>query len=65
MNGRPWPWRKASASDAAGSQCVEVCWTGHHILVRDSVRPKGPHVSLPPDAWQTFLHTLRDPSGRA
>ncbi|MGW2899420.1 DUF397 domain-containing protein [Streptomyces sp. NPDC001212] len=61
MDGRPWPWRKASASDGPGDQCVEVQWTGRNVLVRDSTRPHGPHLSFYPDAWSHFLTTLHHP----
>ncbi|WP_369188668.1 DUF397 domain-containing protein [Streptomyces sp. R08] len=61
MDGRPWPWRRASASDAAGNQCVEVQWTGYYVLVRDSTRPHGPRLSFHSDAWTHFLETARRP----
>ncbi|MGW2780416.1 DUF397 domain-containing protein [Streptomyces populi] len=61
MDARPWTWRRASTSDAAGNQCVEVRWTGYRVLVRDSVRSDGEHLALAPGAWQTFLNALHTP----
>ncbi|MFE2583771.1 DUF397 domain-containing protein [Streptomyces sp. NPDC059378] len=61
MDGRPWTWRRASASDAAGNQCVEVRFSGRQIFVRDSVRPQGPHLALSHGAWQSFLDALQSP----
>ncbi|MDX2701453.1 DUF397 domain-containing protein [Streptomyces sp. PA03-6a] len=50
-----WSWRKSSASDSIGSQCVEVAWTGAAVLVRDSKDRQGPVLTFTPDAWRTFL----------
>ncbi|MGY6027096.1 DUF397 domain-containing protein [Streptomyces spinosirectus] len=60
MNGRPWPWRKARASDTSGNTCVEVRFTGSRVFVRHSMRPHGPHLAFPPSAWQAFVAGLHD-----
>ena len=60
MNGRPWQWRKARASDASGNQCVEVRFTGYRVFVRHSLSPHSPHLAFPPSAWQTFITALND-----
>ncbi|MBR7671628.1 DUF397 domain-containing protein [Streptomyces daliensis] len=54
MNGS-WTWRKASASDTSGNQCVEVAWTGRAVLVRDSKEPDRAPLSFAPASWQRFL----------
>ncbi|MFE4413253.1 DUF397 domain-containing protein [Streptomyces sp. NPDC056821] len=63
MHRKPWPWRKAKASDTAGNQCVEVQWTGRTVLVRDSARPHYPHLAFHPTVWQGFLNTLHHTDG--
>jgi hypothetical protein len=50
-----WAWRKSSASDTIGSQCVEVAWTGEAVLVRDSKDRQGPVLAFTPTAWRSFL----------
>ncbi|MER5466392.1 DUF397 domain-containing protein [Streptomyces sp. NPDC002668] len=52
-----WSWRKASASDSAGNQCVEVAWTGHVVLVRDSSDPRSAVLRFAPTVWNAFLLT--------
>ncbi|MFC0843303.1 DUF397 domain-containing protein [Streptomyces noboritoensis] len=53
-----WTWRKASASDTSGNQCVEVAWTGRTVLVRDSKEPEGARLDFAPAAWQHFLTSV-------
>ncbi|MFD9789323.1 DUF397 domain-containing protein [Streptomyces sp. NPDC059070] len=50
-----WTWRKASWSDGAGNQCVEVAWTGRAVLVRDSKEPERAHLHFAPSTWEFFL----------
>jgi hypothetical protein len=52
-------WRKSSRSGSNGGNCVEVA-TGRPgvVAVRDSTDPAGPVLTVPADAWRTFLRTL-------
>ncbi|MDR6974191.1 hypothetical protein J2X68_000869 [Streptomyces sp. 3330] len=54
MNGS-WSWRRSSFSDAAGNQCVEVAWTGHDVLVRDSKDSAGGRLAFSSDSWGRFI----------
>ncbi|MFF9489939.1 DUF397 domain-containing protein [Streptomyces sp. NPDC014676] len=48
-------WTKSSYSTDEGPDCVEVATASAHILVRDSKIPDGPHLTLTPTTWATFL----------
>ena len=48
-------WFKSSYSTNDGPDCVEVALTPATVLVRDSKDPEGPHLTLTPDAWSSFL----------
>ncbi|MCX3062470.1 DUF397 domain-containing protein [Streptomyces beihaiensis] len=51
-------WFKFSYSSDAGGNCVEVAdlaRTHAHIAVRDSKRPDGPVLALPPEAFAAFV----------
>jgi hypothetical protein len=53
-------WRKSSHSGGNGGTCVEV--TTRHpgpVAVRDSKDPHGPVLTVTPDEWNRFLHSLR------
>lgn len=54
-------WRKPSRSgtDQGGGNCVEVAALPDRVLVRDSVDPQGPHLSVPPVEWARFVTMLR------
>ncbi|WP_331731201.1 DUF397 domain-containing protein [Streptomyces phaeochromogenes] len=62
MNGS-WTWRKSSASDTSGTQCVEVAWTGHTVLVRDSKEPARSHLCFAPTVWGAFLASRSSEEG--
>ncbi|MFI6467262.1 DUF397 domain-containing protein [Streptomyces sp. NPDC050528] len=54
-------WFKSSYSDEQGSSCVEVAdLTPTHALVadRDSKHPHGPTLTLPPEAFASFVAHL-------
>jgi Domain of unknown function (DUF397) len=51
-------WRKSTYS-GNGGDCVETAGAGNTIAVRDSKAPGGPHLRFTPQAWQTFLTTLK------
>ena len=46
-------WRKSSKSNFAG--CVEVCFTGGGVAVRDSRDPDGPVLHFTAAQWTAFL----------
>lgn len=46
-------WRKSTASASTG--CVEVCFRGGSVLVRDSKDPGGPMLSFNHHEWLAFL----------
>ncbi|MFJ4202868.1 DUF397 domain-containing protein [Streptomyces sviceus] len=48
-------WFKSSYSSGEGGQCLEVAVTPATIHLRDSKHPTGPHLTLSPTAWSTFL----------
>jgi Domain of unknown function (DUF397) len=50
-------WQKASAS--VSGQCVEIATCGHEVLIRDSKRPEGGHLTVTPEAWNAFLATSK------
>lgn len=49
-------WRKATASTAQGSDCVEVAdLAGGGRAVRDSKNPQGPVLRFDASAWGAFV----------
>ncbi|MFJ8138770.1 DUF397 domain-containing protein [Streptomyces sp. NPDC096013] len=50
-----WSWRKSSFSDASGVQCVEVAWTGHNVLVRDSKDTAVGQLAFDATSWDRFI----------
>lgn len=54
-------WRKPSRSgtDQGGGNCVEVAALPDRVMVRDSVDPEGPRLSVPIDGWMRFIEGLR------
>ncbi len=51
-------WRKSSYS-TAGQECVEVAHSERAVGLRDSKNPEGDRLAVSPQAWRTFLATLR------
>ena len=52
-------WRKSTYSDANGGQCLETA-SGHGlVMVRDTTNRAGGMLSVPADAWQQFVATIR------
>ncbi|MCL6732734.1 DUF397 domain-containing protein [Streptomyces neyagawaensis] len=56
----PLSWRKSSHSSDQGGDCVEIAATPASsptptLLIRDSKNPAGPHLTLGPAAFTTFL----------
>lgn len=54
-------WRKPSRSgiDQGGGNCVEVAALPDRVMVRDSVDPHGPRLSVPAAEWKRFVAGLR------
>ncbi|MGQ4614613.1 DUF397 domain-containing protein [Nocardia sp. R7R-8] len=60
-------WRTSSYSGTNGGQCVEVAFSGHLALIRDSKYLRDPAnnlvlqpvISVPIDQWASFLDLAR------
>jgi len=52
-------WRKASYSGNGGADCVEAGSVPGVVLVRDTKDRGGFALSVPADAWNTFLTTVK------
>ncbi|MFJ9037840.1 DUF397 domain-containing protein [Streptomyces sp. NPDC102406] len=50
-----YDWRRSSYSSSEGGACVEVAAHPTAVHVRDSKNPDGPHFTVSPAAWATFL----------
>jgi hypothetical protein len=51
-------WRKSSYSGGNGGNCVETASDSGVIRVRDTTDRGGAMLSVPAEAWATFLRTL-------
>ncbi|GAB2562682.1 DUF397 domain-containing protein [Nocardia heshunensis] len=60
MNGHPRAhhWFKSTRSKASET-CVEVCFDGGLVGVRDSKHPGGPELFFEGPQWDTFLGWVR------
>ncbi|TDP96099.1 DUF397 domain-containing protein [Labedaea rhizosphaerae] len=53
-------WRKSTFSgDTGNSNCVEVALGQLEAAVRDSKNSAGPRLSVPYEAWRSFLTTIQ------
>ena len=53
-------WRKSSHSGSAGNgDCVEVALDHIRAAVRDSKNSAGPRLSVPYEAWRSFVCAVR------
>jgi len=52
-------WRKSTASQGQGSNCLEVALTPDLVLVRDSKHTTGPDLTFTSSIWAAFVDTLR------
>jgi hypothetical protein len=52
-------WRKSSYSGPSGGDCVETATGSGMVLVRDTANRAGGTLSIPGDAWKSFVATLR------
>jgi hypothetical protein len=50
-------WFKSSYSGGNATECVEAAFIPSGVLLRDSKRPDGPHVTVSREAWGRFLAT--------
>jgi hypothetical protein len=48
-------WFKSSYSGANATECLEAAFVPAGVLIRDSKRPKGPHVAVAAAAWGRFV----------
>ncbi|MBT2872811.1 DUF397 domain-containing protein [Streptomyces cellulosae] len=54
-SGMELTWFKSSYSTNDGPECVEVALAPAAVLVRDSKRIPGPHLTFTPTQWAAFL----------
>lgn len=56
-------WRKSTYSGANGGECIEVADTVRSVMIRDTKQDNlgdaRTVLSVTPDAWTSFLGTLR------
>ncbi|WNZ10367.1 DUF397 domain-containing protein [Streptomyces sp. 11x1] len=55
-------WFKSSYSDQTGASCLEVADlipTRNLVALRDSKNPTGPTLTLSPDAFTTFVDSVK------
>jgi hypothetical protein len=58
----PDVWRKSSYSGGGdGNNCVEVAACSTHIAIRDSKAPTRATLTLPTEAFTTFIEALKTP----
>lgn len=55
MNEPTPTWRKATASNPNGS-CVEIATQQSDVLIRDSKRPEGGHLTVTPSTFAALLN---------
>lgn len=56
----PHNWKKSSYSGPGdGNSCVEIANLRTHIAIRDSKNPTHGPLSFPPEAFTTFISTLK------
>ncbi|MDJ0344959.1 DUF397 domain-containing protein [Streptomyces sp. H10-C2] len=53
-------WRKSSYSNGSGGECVEAAPLHGGAAVRDSKDPDGPVLRFSPDAWASFIRSVRE-----
>ncbi|MFJ7078110.1 DUF397 domain-containing protein [Streptomyces sp. NPDC098781] len=52
-------WFKSSYSGGNATECVEAAFVPCGVLIRDSKRPKHPHLTVSARAWSGFLNDAR------
>ncbi|GAA2255622.1 DUF397 domain-containing protein [Streptomyces ruber] len=53
-------WFKSSYSGGNETECVEAAPVAAGVLIRDSKRPDGPCLSVPAEAWTSFIANALD-----
>ncbi|GGM90844.1 DUF397 domain-containing protein [Streptomyces fuscichromogenes] len=48
-------WFKSSHSGANETECLEAAFGRIGVLIRDSKRPAGPHLSVSTATWSRFV----------
>ncbi|WP_326582500.1 DUF397 domain-containing protein [Streptomyces sp. NBC_00481] len=48
-------WFKSSYSGGNATECLEAAFVPVGVLIRDSKRPEGPHVTVTAEAWDRFV----------
>ena len=57
----PDNWRKSSYSgEGDGDECVEIANSRTHVAIRDSKAPADRTLTVPTDAFATFVEALKD-----
>jgi uncharacterized protein DUF397 len=54
-NGLRW----LRSSHCSSGACVEVAWTGDHVLVRDTKNPHTTPMEFTADEWAAFVQGAR------
>jgi hypothetical protein len=57
-------WFKSSYSGANTTECVEAAVLPDGVAIRDSKDTEGPVLAFSPEAWRTFIGSVRDGSLR-
>ncbi|NEB18506.1 MULTISPECIES: DUF397 domain-containing protein [Streptomyces] len=53
-------WRRSSYSgEGDGNNCVEIATSSTHVAVRDSKAPAYGTLSLPTEAFRTFVRAVK------
>jgi hypothetical protein len=52
-----WPWRKSSRSEF--NTCVEVCFVGDQVPLRNSRDPDGPVLVFTGREWDVFIAAVK------
>ncbi|SEF03386.1 DUF397 domain-containing protein [Streptomyces sp. Ag109_O5-10] len=48
-------WFKSSYSGGNATECLEAAFGRAEVLIRDSKRPAGPHLSIAAETWNRFV----------
>ncbi|GHJ36122.1 DUF397 domain-containing protein [Streptomyces sp. TS71-3] len=48
-------WHKSTYSSGGDGDCLEIATCPTTVHIRDSKDKRGPHLTLTPTAWETFL----------
>ncbi len=51
-------WRRAKSCESGA--CVEIATLTRVVMIRSSVDPDGPRITLDRDEWQEFVSSIRN-----